>query len=87
MKGIFGHSLPKITSLHLFLSIYFLIKWVRLFHLYLSFILFFVILLSCCGVWFCVVLLIRCFVFCLIALRVDDSDRQKIFDQIMVVNM
>ena len=92
---IFSHSRPKITFLHLFLSIYFFTKW--LFHIESGFILFYVISSSYCGVWFCVVVLLQRFVFhCLVTvfyLCVGDLDRKNIFyqtktkNQIMVVSM
>ena len=64
---IFGHYRSEITHLHLFPSLFFLIKW--LFYIDLGFILFFVISSSCCGIWFCVVILLRCFVFVVLLRR------------------
>ena len=69
-------------SINLFLK-----KW--LFHIYHSFILFFMISSSCFYVWFCVVLL-QCFVFhCLAAafyLCVGNSGEENKFDKIETIN-
>ena len=70
---IFGHSRLKIIHIHLFLSIYFLIKW--LFHIDMSFILFFMISLFCYGVWFYVIVVLFFFRHVpIFYLGVDDLD-------------
>ena len=77
---IFGYS-REITPIHL------LINW--LLHIDFGFILFFVISLSCCGVWFFVIVLLQRFIFrCLVLfyLRVSDLDRQSLFNQLQTIN-
>ena len=76
---IFGYS-REITPIHL------LINW--LLHID-CFILFFVISLSCCGVWFFVIVLLQRFIFrCLVLfyLHVSDLDRQSLFNQLQTIN-
>ena len=94
---IIGHSRIEITRLYLILSISFLIEW--LFHIDLSFILFFVISSSCCGVLcrhliteLCVVTLKEWYDLFFVSLSatfysyVHDLDKQIIFNQTKTTN-
>ena len=91
--GNFGHSWPQITHLHLFINL-FLNKLV-IPHKY-KFILFFVILLSRCGVAFVpsyyyilffIVLLQRFFFFFVRFKWQNIFDHKKIINHIIVVNI